>query len=103
MSEEVGTMQTATRRSGWDVLVRWTAVADAVVLAASAAGLRDKEAAAYVVAIVVGLVLLRVRRGKLGVVLLGILFANMAFWSVTGALSNITHGESFLHSMLPSV
>jgi len=92
-----------TRRTGWDVLVRWTAVADAAVYAAAAVGLRDKEAAAAAVGMVVGLVLLRVGAGKIGTVVLGLLFANSAFWGTTGALSNLTHGESFLHSMLPSV
>src|SRR5882762_3508295 len=96
-------MQTQTRRSGWEVLVRWCAYVDAVVFAASAIGLRDKEAAAAAVGVVVGLVLLRVRGGKLGVVVLGVLFANIGFWSATGAWSNLSHGENFLHTMLPSV
>jgi plastocyanin len=94
---------TQRRRTGWDVLVRWTAVADAAVFAAAAIGLRDKEAAATPIAIVVGLVLLRVGGGRIGTVILGLLFANSAFWSVTGSVSNLSHGESFLHSMLPSL
>jgi plastocyanin len=97
------TTERPTRKTGWDVLVRWTAVATAVVFAASAIGLRDKEAAAAAVGMVVGLVLLRVRGGRIGLVVLGLLFANSAFWGTTGAVSNLTHGESFLHSMLPSV
>ena len=92
-----------TRRTGWDVLVRWTAVADAAVYAAAAAGLRDKEAAAAAIGVVVGLALLRLGRGRIGTVVLGLLFANSAFWGTTGAVSNLSHGESFLHSMLPSV
>jgi plastocyanin len=99
----VKTTERSTRKTGWDVLVRWTAVADAVVFAASAVGLRDKEGAAAAMGLVVGLVLLRVRRGRIGLVVLGLLFANAAFWSATGAVSNLTHGESFLHSMLPSL
>ena len=96
-------MQTTTaRKSGWDVLMRWTAVADAGLFAAAAAGLRDKEAAAAAVGMIVGLALLRLRGGRLGVAVLGLLFANSAFWGLTGAWSNLRHGESFLHSMLPS-
>lgn len=94
---------TQTRKSGWDVLVRWSAYADAALFAAAAIGLRDKEAAAAAVGMIVGLVLLRVRGGKIGLVVLGLLFANSSFWSVTGAWSNLAHGESFLHTMLPSL
>ena len=97
------TERPTTRRTGWEVLIRWTAYADIALFVAAAIGLRDKEAAASAVALVVGLVLLRLGRGTIGKIVLGLLFANFTFWSATGAISNLTHGESFLHSMLPSL
>jgi len=92
-----------TRRTGWEVLIRWTAYADVALFIASAIGLRDKEAGASAVALVVGLLLLRLGRGTIGKIVLGLLFANFTFWSATGAISNLTHGESVLHCMLPSL
>jgi plastocyanin len=92
-----------TRRTGWEVLVRWTAYADIALFVAAAIGLRDKEAGASAVALVVGLVLLRLAHGTIGKIVLGLLFANFAAWDVLAGLSNLAHGESFLHSMLPSL
>jgi len=96
------TTQRPTRRTGWEVLIRWTAYSDIALFVAAAIGLRDKEAAASAVALIVALALLRLGRGTIGKVVLGLIFANFSFWDVTASLSNLSHGENFLHSMLPS-
>ncbi len=87
---------------GWNTLARSAGIASAVLLAAAAVGLRDLEAAAMTVGTVVAIGLLRWRSGLFGLIGLALLSANAALWMAPGAISNITHGEGFWETALPS-
>jgi plastocyanin len=86
----------------WRRVLRRAAIVDAAILAIAAIALTDAEAAAIAAAFGVGLILLRVRGGWLGVIALGLLFADVAAWMLPGAISNITHGEGFAATALPA-
>ncbi len=94
--------ETRIRRTGWYVLVRWSAIGLIVVHGAIAAARLDLEAGLAAVGFVVGLLVLRWRRIP-GVVLLGLQFVNAGFWTVLATLSNLTHGEGFVHTMIPAL
>lgn len=85
----------ATRSLGWRRLARGAAVLAAAVFAATAAILTDIEAGLFAVGLVIGAALLRWRRGTLGLLALGLLFADTVAWMIPGAVSNIAHGERF--------
>jgi plastocyanin len=94
--------RSADLAQAWRRVLRRAAIVDAVILAVAAVALTDAEAAAIAGAFVVGLLLLRVRGGWLGVIALGLLFADVAAWMLPGAISNITHGEGFGATALPA-
>jgi plastocyanin len=86
-------------------LVRTSGAALVLLLAAAAIGLRDIEAAAMMIGALTCLALgLRAgpRLRVVGLIGLGLLSANVAVWMTPGALSNLTHGEGFLETALPS-
>jgi plastocyanin len=87
----------------WHGLLVRAAVAQVLLLAVAAAALRDAEAVAIGVATLVALWLLKVRKGTLGVVALGLLGANITGWMLLGAVSNLRHGEGLFETLLPSV
>ena len=94
--------RSAVQTSGWDrVLVRG-GIAVVVLHAVAAVGLRDLEATALTVGGLVALALLRFRSGLLGRLGLALLGTDVAFWMGTGAISNLTHGEGFWETALPS-
>src|ERR687892_1340113 len=98
-------MQTQTKapnRKAWRGFVQAIAVLDFFLLAAAAAGLTDLEAGLFAIGMVVGVVLLRVRRGLVGSIVLALLFADTAVWMLPGALSNISHNDGFIDTALPS-
>ncbi|HYZ93969.1 MAG TPA: cupredoxin domain-containing protein [Actinomycetota bacterium] len=86
----------------WHRLLRTAGVALVLLLVAAAAGFRDIEAAALAVAGLFGLALLRFRMGLLGIIGLGVLFADVAAWMAPGAISNLTHQEPWIATALPS-
>jgi plastocyanin len=88
--------------SGWDQALVRAAIALIALLAVAAVALRDLEAAALTVGGLVALALLRFRTGLLGRLALALLGTNVAFWMGTGAVSNLTHGEGFWETALPS-
>lgn len=97
------TRERTSTKLGWLSLVRAAGRLDLLVLAITAIALTDPEAAAIAVAFGVGLLLLRVRGGLAGAVVLGLLFADVAAFMLPGAVSNLTHGDGFLAVALPSL
>jgi plastocyanin len=63
---------------------------------------RDTLALALATLTIAGLALSRFRGGLLGVILLGLLFADIAIWTVSGAVDNFMHREQGLALLLPS-
>ena len=98
-------MQTQTKapnRKAWRGFVQVVAVLDFLLLAAAAVGLTDLEAGLFALGMLVGVVLLRVRRGLVGSIALALLFADTAAWMLPGALSNLSHNDGFIDTALPS-
>lgn len=87
----------------WHRFLRLAAWADLIVLGATAVVLTDLEAAAIAAAMGAGLFLLRTRASWAGVVLLGVMFANVTAWMAPGAVSNLTHRDDFAATAVPSV
>lgn len=87
---------------GWHGLLVRAAVAQTLLLAVAAAVLRDVEALAIGMGTVLALGLLKFREGTPGVVVIGLLSANVTGWMFLGAVSNLRHGESLFETLLPS-
>jgi plastocyanin len=92
--------------AGWPVLILWAAVADAILQAVVGIAHIDREAIAFAVffAIAAG-ILLRAQPGRrmvaATVVILGLLFADVAFWMVTATWSNVRNHEQLLYIVEP--
>src|SRR5581483_7072602 len=90
------------RAEGIEGATRFGAVI-AIVTASVAIALRDVDAALITVGLLIGLALLRFRRGALGVALLGVLFALTLFFCGLGAVMNFSHRGNFFSDALTSV
>jgi plastocyanin len=93
-------------RSGWSPLIVWAGLAVAVLLAIVSIAHLDREALAFAVLFAVATVILaRARRdGRLykgTVVILGLLFADVAFWMITATSSNVSNREPLLYIIEP--
>ncbi len=69
---------------------------------ATAIILDDLLAAVLAAVVLLGLGLLRFRRGWFGVALLGLVFVEPLIWTLSGAVSNILRGERFVAIIIPS-
>ena len=78
----------AAQGISWSRLLTLAGAAQIVGLAVAALVLRDNEAAAIGVATLIGLGLLRFRGGTLGVVILGLVFLDTAFFTGAAAVTN---------------
>jgi plastocyanin len=85
----------------WGSLLVWSAAINASLFAAIGIRHVDREAIAFAVLYVVGLFLLRFRRGLLGVLLLGGLSLNTEFWMLTATVSNFQNSESLIAIVQP--
>jgi plastocyanin len=88
---------------GWRLLVRVAAIVAAVVFAVTAAALTDVEAGLFAVGLLISFALLRLRRGTLGLVFLGLLFSDTIVWMVPGSLSNLRHGGGLASTAVPAI
>lgn len=86
----------------WRGLVRAAAVIVFVLLAGTAAVLTDIEAGGFALVTLVFIVLLRFRKGTLGVVLLGLLFADVTYWMASSAVDNLRNAEGFWETAVPA-
>lgn len=99
-------MRTMVRRReselGWGRLLRGTAWTAVACYGATVLLIRDLEALAIGLGFLGGIGLLRFRKGRLGVVLLGVLFADAAAWMIPAAASNVRHGEGLFETLVPA-
>ncbi|MEY2468388.1 MAG: hypothetical protein QOF21_1086 [Actinomycetota bacterium] len=84
-------------------MTRIGAIGAAVVLFATGVFVRDLEAIAIAVLLVVGVLLLGVRRGLIGRIALGLLFADVMFWMAPAAWVSILDRTSFICLAVPLV
>jgi len=92
--------------AGWSILILWAGVADAILQAIVGIAHIDREAIAFAVFFAVGAgILLRARSASrmlaVTVVILGLLFADVAFWMITAAWSNVRNHEQLLYIVEP--
>src|SRR5262249_21152032 len=86
----------------WRRLLVVAAAVEVALLLGSAIVLRDAEPAALAVGGLVGLGLLRLRRGTLGVVALALLFLDVAIWTVPETASNLGQHRDLLSLAVPA-
>lgn len=72
-----------------------------VAMLGTGIALRDVEAIAFAVAVLAGILLLPLRKGLLGRVVLGLVFLDTAFWMVPAAISNVRHGDEIAYVAVP--
>jgi plastocyanin len=89
----------------WSKLLLWAAIAVAILQAVVGVAHFDREAIAFAILFAVGAVLLATRqRGRVyiaTVVILGLLFADVAFWMITATWSNVSNHEQLLYIVEP--
>jgi plastocyanin len=91
--------------TGWPRLLLWSAMLLAALQAIVGIAHFDREALAFAVLFAVGAALLATRqRGRVyiaTVVVLGLLFADVAFWMITATWSNVRNHEQLLYIVEP--
>ena len=90
-------------QSAWRDLLAAAAVASVLAFGVVAALLGDLEAAAYAVAFAVGVALMRVRKGRVGVIVLTLLSVNVLGWMSLGVASNLRNGAGLLAVAIPAL
>jgi plastocyanin len=90
------------RSFGWQTLLYWAALANLAALALMTVAMRDTLALALGMILLVGLGLWRLRGHWLGIVILGLLFADLTAYTVTGAVSNIVFHQGLRSLVIPS-
>lgn len=98
----MATIATATNRWTWRRLLRWAGLADVAVMAFAGIALRDPEALVFAGIVGVGIAMLRFRGGLAGVVILGVLSADAAFFMLPAFASNAAHRESLANILIPA-
>ncbi|HZN15181.1 MAG TPA: cupredoxin domain-containing protein [Acidimicrobiales bacterium] len=72
-----------------------------VAMLATGIVMRDVEAIAFSIAVLGGVLLLPLRNGLLGRIVLGIVFLDAAFWMLPAAASNVRHHDQVAYVVAP--
>jgi plastocyanin len=84
---------------------RWAlasiAIAEVVLLGIVGIAYDDRETMVFAVLLLVALGLLFVRRGLIGTIAITLLLADVAVWTVPGAIGNLAHRDEFLDVFVP--
>lgn len=88
-------------RPTWRNLLFLAVIGNLVILLYMAIALGDTLALALTAIFVIGLGLLKFRSGVLGIIVIGLLNADIAVWTVSGAVSNFLSGENLPAMVLP--
>jgi plastocyanin len=97
-------VETAERqtRPNWRTVLIWAGALDASLFAAIGIRQFDREALAFAVLYLVGLVIFRLgRRGTVGAVGLGLISLDTAFWMVTATVTNLQNQEALISVLQP--
>ncbi len=89
-------------RFSWRMLLHIAAIGDLIVLVIMGIVLRDRLPLGLAVVVAVGLSLQHFRSGLLGDLLLGLLFADTTFWTLSAALVNLVQGEAPMRLFFPA-
>lgn len=85
----------------WKDLVVLAVAGDLALLLAQVVARQDLEALGVAAAMVLGALLLRLRGGLVGLVILCLSFANLEVWMLPAAVSNAGHREGLVGILLP--
>jgi plastocyanin len=86
----------------WRRLLRWAAYGDIIVMAAMGLVLRDRLPLGLALIAAVSLDLLHFRSGRLGLLILGLLFADTVVWTLSAAIVNVVQGEELSRLFIPA-
>jgi len=86
----------------WRTLVTLAALGDLAMLARVGVSAMDKLALSIAGGLVVGLVFTRVRNGLPGRIILGLAFADLSWYTVSGAIWNIVQREGLAAVVVPA-
>jgi hypothetical protein len=90
-------------RSAWLVLLSASAAAVFVVAVAVGLARRDREALAFAAVIPVTVGLAQVGEGRVGRVLLTLVFVDVGVWMLPAAVSNLAHREAPAQVLVPVI
>ena len=93
--------QLESTRLNWRSLLHLAVAGNLVILLYMLIALGDDLALALAIVLLVGLGLLRFRSGTLGILIIGLLCADIAVWTVSGSVSNFLSGEKLSALILP--
>jgi len=86
----------------WCRLLRWAAYGDILVMAMMGIVLRDRLPLGLAVIAAVSLDLLHFRSGRVGALLLGLLFADTVVWTLSAVVFNVIAGEELGRLLIPA-
>jgi plastocyanin len=92
----------AASRVTWRTLVVAAAIGNLAMLAWLIVSAQDRLALSLVAVLLVGLALTRVRDGLAGRVVLGLAFADMSWYTVSGAILNLVNREGIAAVVIPA-
>jgi len=95
-------LESRTKRSPWWTLLNLLAAGNLLVLLYMVIANQDTLALVLMAVLLVGLGLLRFRGGSLGMVVIGLLSADVAIWTVSGAANNFANAEHLSALLLPA-
>ena len=94
--------QQTIRTFSWRRLLRWAAYGDIIVMAAMGLVLRDRLPLGLALVAAVSLDLLHFRSGRLGLLILGLLFADTVVWTLSAVIFNVVQGEELSRLLIPA-
>jgi len=86
----------------WRRLLRWAAYGDIIVMAVMGIVLRDRLPLGLALVAAVSLDLLHFRSGRLGVLILGLLFADTVVWTLSAVIFHVIQGEELSRLFIPA-
>ena len=86
----------------WRRLLRWAAYGNIIVMVIMGIVLRDRLPLGLAVVAAVSLDLLHFRSGRLGLIVLGLLFADTVVWTLSAVAVNLVEGEELNRLFIPA-
>jgi uncharacterized cupredoxin-like copper-binding protein len=86
----------------WRTLLYSAAICEIAVLVVMGILQRDRLPLGLAVVAALGLALLNYRSGLWGALVLGLLFADIAFWTLGATVANVVYGEEFVRLLFPA-
>lgn len=95
-------VQRANTALTWQRLLHITALANIIVLTSMGIVLGDRLPLGLAVVSGLGLELMHFRGGRLGLIVLGVLFADTVAWTLSATVANVVQGEELIRLFIPA-